>query len=81
MPEEIFPFRPAAPSGEPPEVEAQLRIAAALEYVAVQLGQINMRLQRAEDEERAKRSAAPAEVVSNVVENDELEALTEQGLK
>jgi len=81
MSDDILPFRPAAPSGQPPEIEAQLRIAAALEYVAVQLGEINARLQRAEDDGRAQRSAAPAEAVSNVADNDELQALTERGLK
>jgi hypothetical protein len=80
MPEDILPFRPAAPSGQPIDVDAQLRMAAALEYIAVQLGEINARLQRSEDKE-APRPDAPAEVVGNVASNDELEELIDRGLK
>ena len=80
MSDEIFPFRPVAPTGQPADVEAKLRIAAALEYIAAQLGQINARLQRAE-EESAPAPVAPPEIAADVTRNDELETLIDRGLK
>lgn len=77
----IFPFRPAPPSRQPADVEAHLRIATALEYIAAQLGQINARLQRAEDGVDASQPNAPPEVGANVARNDELETLIDRGLK
>jgi hypothetical protein len=81
MSDEIPPFRPAAPSGQTAEIDAHLRIAAALEYIAAQIGQINARLQRAEDEANAPEPDAPAEVTANVARNDELDTLIDRGLK
>jgi hypothetical protein len=81
MSDETFPFRPAAPSGQPADIEARLRIATALEYIAAQLGQINARLQRAEDGGQTPQPSAPPEVVADVARNDELETLIDRGLK
>jgi hypothetical protein len=79
MSEEFAPFQPAAPSGQTVEIDAQLRIAAALEYIAAQLGQINARLQRAEDA-RAPGVAPPPELAGETGA-DEMEALIDRGLK
>jgi hypothetical protein len=80
MSDDIIPFRPAPASGQTVEIDAQLRIAAALEYIAAQLGQINAREQRAEDMANAARPGASPEITEKVG-NDELEALIDRGLK
>jgi len=52
------PFFPANISGlKGPHVTAEYRVAAALEYIAAQLGQINAKLSKlvGESEERAQR--------------------------
>jgi hypothetical protein len=81
MSDAILPFRPATPSRQPADIDVQLRIATALEYIATQLGQINARLQRAEDAAEAPPPDAPAEVVADIARNDELESLIDRGLK
>jgi hypothetical protein len=51
------PFEPAAGSGAGIDVDAQLRIAHALEYIAAQIGQIRSKPRALSDLELARRIA------------------------
>ncbi|MGD0722157.1 MAG: hypothetical protein ABR970_14055 [Roseiarcus sp.] len=79
MTDEIAPFEPAAPSGQTVEIDAQLRAAAALEYIAAQLGQINARLKRAED--AAAPTLDPPPEIAGATADEELESLVDRSLR
>lgn len=40
------PFQPAQGTGSGPEIDAMFRIATAVEYMAIQMGEMNRKLDR-----------------------------------
>jgi hypothetical protein len=61
------PFQTAQPTGAGLDSDAQIRIAHALEYIAVQLGEINERLsKRAEAAEKSIHDYSDAELAEIV---------------
>jgi hypothetical protein len=79
MTDEVAPFELAAPSGQTVEIDAQLRAAAALEYIAAQLGQINARLKRAGDVAAPNRDPPPE--TAGGTADEELESLIDRSLR